>query len=50
MKYILLKHGMLSKEELEGYKRVYCESMKEIYKMIKVEDRKTNGGIIDYLE
>lgn len=49
MKYILLKHGMLSKEELEGYKRVYCESMKEIYEMIKVEDRKTNGGIIDYL-
>jgi hypothetical protein len=23
--------------------------MKEIYEMIKVEDRKTNGGIIDYV-
>lgn len=49
LNYILLKHGVLSKEELNDYKKVYYESMKEIYEMIKVEDRKTNGGVLDYL-
>lgn len=49
LNYILLKHGMLSKDELDSYRRVYIESMKEIYKMIQVESQRNNGDLIEYL-
>ena len=49
LNYILLKHGILSKDELDKYKRVYVESMKEIFEMIQVEDQRNNGGLMEYL-
>ena len=49
LNYILLKHGILSKDELDKYKRVYIESMNEIFEMIQVEDQRNNGGLMEYL-
>jgi hypothetical protein len=49
LNYILLKHGMLSKNELDSYRRVYIESMKEIFEMIQVESQRNNGDLIEYL-
>jgi len=49
LNYILLKHGILSIDELDKYKRVYIESMKEIFEMIQVEDQRNNGGLMEYL-
>ncbi len=49
LNYILLKHGILSKDELDKYKRVYVESMKEIFEMIQIEDRRNDGGLMEYL-
>lgn len=49
LNYILLKHGILSKDELDKYKRVYAESMKEIFEMIQVEEQRNNGGLMEYL-
>jgi hypothetical protein len=40
---------MLSKNELDSYRRVYIESMKEIFEMIQVESQRNNGDLIEYL-
>lgn len=49
LSYLLLKNGTLTKEELDNYKRVYREGIKEIYEMIKIQDKTNGGGIVDYL-
>lgn len=49
LNYILLKHGMLTKSELNSYRRVYIESMKEMFEMIQFESQRNNGKLIDYL-
>ncbi|MDI3545149.1 MAG: hypothetical protein PWP68_566 [Rikenellaceae bacterium] len=50
IKYILLKSGPLKLKELYNYKRIYKESMKEILEMIISEDKKNNGGLLEYLD
>ncbi|MEG0774354.1 Qat anti-phage system QueC-like protein QatC [Clostridium sp.] len=49
IKHLLLKHGKLSIEELYKYEEVYIKSMEELLEMFADEDRKNNGGILDYL-
>lgn len=49
LKHLLLKHGKLSLEELNKYEDVYLKSMEELLEMFKAEDRKNNGGLLEYL-
>ncbi|MGH4140481.1 Qat anti-phage system QueC-like protein QatC [Clostridium sp.] len=49
IKNLLLKHGKLSFEELNKYEEVYLKSMDEILQMFIEEDKKNNGGLLNYL-
>jgi 7-cyano-7-deazaguanine synthase in queuosine biosynthesis len=46
---LLLRQGALSHDELIAYERLYHQSMKELIEMIKQEDAKNNGGLLDYI-
>jgi len=46
---LLVRQGALSYDELIAYERLYHQSMKELIEMIKQEDAKNGGGLLDYL-
>lgn len=49
IRHILLKHGQLSLDELNKYEHVYRNTMEELLQMFIEEDKKNNGGLLDYL-
>ncbi|TVX91653.1 Qat anti-phage system QueC-like protein QatC [Paenibacillus agilis] len=45
---LLISHGTLSVAEIIAYERLYHKSMNELWEMIKSEDLRNGGGLLDY--
>lgn len=46
---LLIRQGPLSTDEIEAYERLYHKSMSELLEMIRFEDSRNSGGLMEYL-